>query len=203
MPPSYLRFDAAIYRREVLEERPEQREAVRQVLHAHRLAYGVHRQLGASDVYRPYAGIRAQYRPDGATAAAVVPDHELLHGGQPRPPRKLPHDEAGDRARRVPLVGIALYHHPAVHLGTVALLVLGRVIGMHGVGHVDAEEEAPTYRAIVEGRRARSDAPAARHERVADAPHRLADDRAPGPRRRLAPDCVGGVAIGPFSRRDG
>ena len=185
----YLRFDAAIDCREVLEERTEQRESVRQVLHPHRLAYGMHRQLRTSDVYRPYACIRAQYRPDGAAAAAVVPDHELLHRGQLRPARQLPHDQARHRARRVTLVGIALYHHPPVHFGPVTFLVLGRVVGMDGVGHVDAEEEAPSYCAIVEGRLARS-AAAARQERVADAPDRLADDRTPGPRRRLAPDCA-------------
>ena len=158
----------------------------------------MHRQLRTSDIYRPYAGIRAQHRPNGAAASAVVPDHELLHRGQLRPARQLPHDEARNRARRVPLVGIALYHHPPVHFGPVTLLVLGRIIGMDGVGHVDAEEEAPSYRAIVKGRLARS---AARQERVADAPDRLADDRTPGPRRRLAPDCVASRWV--RSRRDG
>ena len=62
-------------------------------------------------------------------------------------------------------------------------LVLGGVIRVDGVGLVDAEHEAPLHGAVVE-------VGAAGVQRVADAPDRLADDGAPGPRRGRAPDCA-------------
>ena len=167
---------------------------MRQVLHAHGLAYGMHRQLRTSHIYRPNASIRAEDRPDGAAATAIVPDHEFLHRRQISPARELPNDYTRDCARGISLIGIALYHHPPVHLRSVALLVLGGVIGMDGVGHVDAQAEATPDRAIVQGRAhahvyAVTGTPAvARHQSVTYTPHRIADDGTTGSRDRLAPD---------------
>ena len=77
---------------------------------------------------------------DGGTAGAVVAHHELLHGhigsaGQ------FTHEETTHAVCGVALVVIGLDHHASVHGGAVQALVLGGVVGMHGVGHVHRENE--------------------------------------------------------------
>eukprot|EP00962_Isochrysis_galbana_P027091 scaffold8477_cov112-Isochrysis_galbana.AAC.6 len=45
------------------------------------------------------------------------------------------------RRRPSPLVGVRLDHQPVVHDGPVPLLVLGRVVGVHRVGHVGGQHK--------------------------------------------------------------
>mmetsp|Transcript_28855 Transcript_28855/g.85203 ORF Transcript_28855/g.85203 Transcript_28855/m.85203 type:complete len:359 (-) Transcript_28855:865-1941(-) len=101
----------------------------------------MHRELRATQVDGPHPGRGADDRPDRGTAPAVVPHDEFLHGGQAGPPGDLPHDEARDAVRRVPLVGVPLDDHPVVHAGGVILLVLRGVVRMDRVGLIDAQDE--------------------------------------------------------------
>ena len=107
---------------------------------AARLANRMHRQLGVSQVQRPDAQLGAKHRPNRASAGRIVAHDKHLqrHFGL------LGHLLQQHDARRVgcvPLVGVDLDHGALVHLGPVVGLVLARVVGVHGVGHVGGDQE--------------------------------------------------------------
>mmetsp|Transcript_19833 Transcript_19833/g.36955 ORF Transcript_19833/g.36955 Transcript_19833/m.36955 type:complete len:226 (-) Transcript_19833:711-1388(-) len=143
-------------------------------MRAHHFPTGVHAELGHARVDASDSRLLADDGPYRGAAGAVVPHYELLDG-HVLPPSDFADDEAGERVGGVPLVAIGLDDDASVEIRGVVLLVLGGVVGVNGVGHVDGEDERAATRGLEEVL-----VPPPVVQSARDTAHGLPHDRGPG-----------------------
>lgn len=151
--PNLVNQNLLLQLTEVVEEALKQVDCMFDVMRTGSLTDAVHAQLRVTQIQRPRAHLRGEHRTNGATAAAVVPDNEELQwdtsargrvdvGGRllRAACRFLEDDDAGG-VGGVAGVGINFDDRALVHLRPMARLILARIVGVYGVGHIGGDKE--------------------------------------------------------------